>query len=421
MPVPHPLTPVAPSPLPADGRRSAAPRIAGVDTARGLALLGMFAVHVFGAFGDDGSPTWAWTIAGGRSSAAFALLAGVGLAFTTGGPRPVTGPAARGARAAVAARAAVVGLTGLLLGFVSRAADLDVDVILACYALMFLLAQPLLGLPPRTLLALSLALAVTGPVAVLGLGGTLPRPDFAGDPTLVDLCTDPLGLLSHLLVYGNYPVLAWMAYVCAGLAVGRLDLTSRRVAARLLAGGLALAATAWLAATVWLLRLGGLRHLWQAEFSGIPWHQARDEVLWDAPDGATWWSLLSRAPHSTSPFDMLHTLGSAAALLGAVLLLTRSAPVARLLAPLTAAGSMPLTLYSAHVLVLATGVLGDSPGLLYAALATGAPLFAVVWRQARGRGPLETVVAAAARRARAAVTPPVPDRHQASSNKEHMW
>lgn len=374
------------------------PRIAGVDVARGLALLGMFSVHVFGAFEPDGSPTVAWQVAGGRSSATFALVAGVGLAFTTGGRTPRTG---RGSLAAVTARALSVGLIGLLLGYAANAAGLDVDVILVFYALLFLLALPLLALRARTLACVALALAVVAPFLVHLLRGALPEPAFEGDPTLQDVVTDPAGLLGDLLVHGDYPVLAWTAYLCAGLAIGRLDLFSRRTATGLLTAGLALAATAWLACSLWLLRWGGLERLRQAEFHDAAGPHARDEVLWDTPGGETWWSMLSRAPHSTSPFDMLHTLGAATALLGAVLLLTRVGVVRRALLPLAAAGSMPLTLYCAHVLFLGTGALNDSRDLQYAVLVAGALLFAVVWRLTRGQGPLEAVVAGAGRRARA--------------------
>lgn len=378
--------------------KHAVPRIVGVDVARGLALLGMFSVHVFGAFDAAGSPTPAWMFAGGRSSATFAVTAGIGLAFTTGGRWPATG---RPAIVAVAARAAVIALIGLLLGYASRAADLDVDVILVFYALLFLIAIPLLGLGPRLPACLSLFLAVAAPFAVHALRGVLPEPVFDGDPTLQDVVADPLGLVSDLLVHGDYPVLAWTAYLCAGLALGRLDLTSRKIATRLLGGGLALVAGVWLLSSLVLFRFGGLRHLWSAEFPGA----SRAEALWDSPDGATWWALLSRAPHTTTPFDMLLTLGSAVAILGGALLLTRSTPLTRALTPLAAAGSMPLTLYAAHVLLLATGALAGSPELLYAVMTTGALLFALSWRRV-GRGPLETVVAGAARRCREAVTPP---------------
>ncbi|GAA3873097.1 hypothetical protein GCM10023084_27590 [Streptomyces lacrimifluminis] len=373
------------------------PRIAGVDVVRGLALLGMFSVHVFGAFEPDNSPTVAWQLAGGRSSATFALVAGVGLAFTTGGRTPRAG---RGSFAAVTARALSVGLIGLLLGYAANAGGLEVDVILACYALLFLLALPLLALRARTLACIALTLGVVAPFLVHLLRGALPEPAFDGDPTLQDVVTDPAGLLGGLLVHGAYPVLAWMAYLCAGLAIGRLDLFDRRAAIRLLGGGLALAATAWLACSLWLFRWGGLERLRRNEFPDATGPHTRDEVLWDTPDGETWWSMISRAPHSTSPFDLLHTLGAATALLAAVLLLTRVTVVRRALLPLAAAGSMPLTLYTAHVLFLATGALNGSPGIQYAVLVAGSLLFAAGWRLSRGRGPLETVVAGAARRAR---------------------
>ncbi|WP_327698381.1 heparan-alpha-glucosaminide N-acetyltransferase domain-containing protein [Streptomyces sp. NBC_00459] len=396
------------------------PRIAGVDVVRGLALLGMFSVHVFGAFEPDDSPTVAWQLAGGRSSATFALVAGVGLAFTTGGRTPRVG---RGSLTAVTARALSVGLIGLLLGYAANAGGLQVDVILAFYALLFLLALPLLALRARTLACIALALGVVAPFLVHLLRGALPEPAFDGDPTLQDVVTDPAGLLGDLLVHGPYPVLAWTAYLCAGLAIGRLDLFDRRTATRLLTGGLALAATAWLACSLWLLRWGGLERLRQNEFPDAIGPHARDEVLWDTPDGATWWSMLSRAPHSTSPFDLLHTLGAATALLAAVLLLTRIALVRRALLPLAAAGSMPLTLYTAHVLFLATGALNGSPDLQYAVLVAGSLLFAVGWRFTRGRGPLEALVAGAARRARdwerrrAQGSPPEPPVHRSERSE----
>ncbi|MDW4908844.1 heparan-alpha-glucosaminide N-acetyltransferase domain-containing protein [Streptomyces sp. ADMS] len=386
-----------------------APRIAGVDVARGLALVGMFSVHVFGAFEPDDSPTVAWQLAGGRSSATFALVAGVGLALTTGGRTPRVD---RGSLAAVTARALSVGLIGLLLGYASNAAGLDVDVILVFYALLFLLALPLPALRARTLACVALALGVLAPFLVHLLRGTLPEPAFEGDPTLQDVVTDPAGLLGGLLVHGGYPVLAWTAYLCAGLAIGRLDLLDRRTATRLLTAGLALAATAWLACSLLLFRWGGLERLQQNEFHDATGPHARDAVLWDTPDGETWWSMLSRAPHSTSPFDMLHTLGAATALLSAVLLLTRITVARRALVPLAAAGSMPLTLYTAHVLFLATGTLNGSPDLQYAALVAGSLLFAAGWRLARGQGPLEALVAGAARKARALARKQEQDRAQ---------
>ena len=68
-------------------------RLHGVDAARGLALAGMFAVHLLPATDPDGTSTWAEEIARGRSSAAFALLAGVALSLAHGRRLPLRGAA----------------------------------------------------------------------------------------------------------------------------------------------------------------------------------------------------------------------------------------------------------------------------------------------------------------------------------------
>lgn len=55
-------------------------RITGIDAARGIALVGMLAIHVMPQFNDDFEPTLVWQVASGTSAALFALLAGVGQA-----------------------------------------------------------------------------------------------------------------------------------------------------------------------------------------------------------------------------------------------------------------------------------------------------------------------------------------------------
>ncbi|WP_420802510.1 heparan-alpha-glucosaminide N-acetyltransferase domain-containing protein [Streptomyces cavernae] len=382
---------------PAPAEKPRPERIAGIDVARGVAVLGMLSVHVFDTFDRDGTPTVAWSVAAGRSAATFAVAAGIGLAFTTGRQRPVTG---RTTTVTVAVRALLITVLGLALSYVTVPAELDqVGIVLPYYGLLFLLVIPLLGRSPRTLACIAAGIAVLAPVLLRALARILPEPGLSLDPTPGDLLHQPLGVLSQLLVFGEYPALAWLAYICAGLAVGRLRLTSVRVARRLFLGGLALAVTAWAAASLVLLRLGGLRHLWRAEFDHEHWPEARTVALWEVPDGHSWWSLLSRAPHSTTPFDMLHTLGSALALLGALLLVTRTRTVNRLLSPLAAAGSMPLTFYCLHILFLATGVFSGSPYTQYAVMVATALTFAVVWRHTRGRGPLESMITVIAQRA----------------------
>ncbi len=59
--------------------------------ARCLALLGMVATHVLDERDPDGTLSFAQALAGGRSAALFAVLAGVSLALMTGRREPVRG------------------------------------------------------------------------------------------------------------------------------------------------------------------------------------------------------------------------------------------------------------------------------------------------------------------------------------------
>jgi hypothetical protein len=68
-------------------------RSMGVDAARGVALVGMIAVHTYPEAWPNGTQSIAQMVAGGRTSALFALLAGVGIALMSGGQRPVRGRA----------------------------------------------------------------------------------------------------------------------------------------------------------------------------------------------------------------------------------------------------------------------------------------------------------------------------------------
>ena len=114
-------------------------------------------------------------------------------------------------------------------------------------------------------------------------------------------------------------------------------------------------------------------------------------------------ALAIAAPHSGTPLDLLHTAGTAAAVLGGSLLL-----VAALrdrwrwvVLPVAAAGSMTLTLYSVHVFALAAVQPHASTGFWWLNVAL-ALLAATAWQAGGHRGPLEGAasrVSDAARRA----------------------
>jgi uncharacterized membrane protein YeiB len=364
-----------------------------VDVARGLALFGMMAAHEFDLVGDDGRLTVTGAVASGRSAVTFALLAGVGLAFLSGGRHAVRGRARTAASAGLAVRAVLILVIGLLLGTLDT-----VQVILPAYALLFLLAIPLLGLRPPALLAIAAGLVAVVPVLLVATAADGLEYGSRPDPTPVTLVTDPGGVLVQLLLTGAYPVLLYVAYTCVGLAVGRLDLGSRRVAWTLLGVGVPLVVTAQAVSTVLLHPLGGLRRLTEVD--------AWPGALAVEPDqGSSWWYLALDSPHANTQLDALNSVGSALTVLGAALLLTRLRTVGRLLRPVAAAGSMTLTLYSAHILVLWSGVPDDEVAQ-YLLMVVGSMLFAVLWRRTHEHGPLEGLVTATSARARRAVLRP---------------
>src|SRR5215207_3622611 len=200
-------------------------RLLGVDAARGVALLGMMAVHVLPLVDPDGSASGSFLVAGGRSAALFAVLAGVGLALASGGTCPPRGRAWAAAGLGTLVRAGLIAAIGLVVGM----AQSGIAVILVYYGLLFVLAIPLLPLRPWVLASLAAAVAIVVPVLSHLLRPELDPPD-RGNPTLTTLLTDPAATLETLLITGYYPVLAWMTYVCAGLAVGRLQLRAKATA-----------------------------------------------------------------------------------------------------------------------------------------------------------------------------------------------
>lgn len=375
-------------------------RLVGVDATRGLALLGMMAVHVLPAVGTDGGATVAHAIAGGRSAATFAVLAGVGLALLTGGTNPDRGRPWAAASAGLVVRALCIGAVGLLLGSV----DSGVAVILAYYAALFILAIPLLPLRAGPLFALGLTVACLAPVLSHLLRDDARLPFAGRNPTFDRLLDGPGDLVPALLLTGYYPVLAWTAYLCAGLAAGRLQLRERRTAAWLFGGGVALAVAASTASWLLLGPLGGHDKIAATLSDPASLDTSLELGLYGNTPPTTWWWLAVVAPHSSTPLDLLHTIGVALGLLGAMLLLASAGRSARaLLAPLAAAGSMTLSLYSVHVLLLASGALPADRETSYGVQVVAALVVAWLWRRFLGRGPLERVVAHLATPVRRAV------------------
>ncbi|WIA99136.1 heparan-alpha-glucosaminide N-acetyltransferase domain-containing protein [Curtobacterium sp. MCBA15_012] len=343
-------------------------RLQGVDVARALALLGMMAAHVGGVGEgvDWGDPaTWS-AVVNGRSAALFAVLAGVSVGLTSGRTRPPGPPAIGRVRARLAVRAVVVVAIGLLL----MALDTPVYVILPTYGALFLLVVPVLRLRARWLVVVAAVCALVSPLAALAVVPLSADADMFGIQ---------LGLV--------YPVVTFLAYVLVGLAVARAGLEARRTQVALLASGTLAAVTAYV--------VGGLLAPVPDEaalygFAGLPF-LPEDTT----PAGLVAQLFLSPRDHSSSTVDVVGTAGVAVAVIALCTLLVdgRGRAVSRVAYPLAAVGSMPLTVYAGHLVVIAA--LGELPasGTAWALFAIGSVLVAVVWRAFLGRGPLERLVA----------------------------
>ncbi|WP_420746338.1 DUF418 domain-containing protein [Ornithinimicrobium sp. Y1847] len=243
----------------------------------------------------------------------------------------------------------------------------------------------------------------------------------------------------------------WMGFVLVGLALSRLDLSSRGTLLKMLATGAVVATLATLLA--W--GTGGVGHgsvgsgagsagsgsggsvvVEEGSFEGMP--AISDTETW--PDGTVidWTTqtatrpdgtvlegkefesylntesgtisgagprfdtetplpdpgaLFGLTPHSSTPMEFLAFGGTAVAIVALCLLL----PLwrRRLALPLAAVGAMSLTAYSAHVVMVYLWpdfFMNHENNVPYAVMVGSLIVFALVWRFTLGRGPLEALL-----------------------------
>jgi|UPI00082F68E2 uncharacterized membrane protein YeiB len=337
-------------------------------------------------------------VAAGRSAALFALLAGVSAALLSGGRTPATGPA----MGVALWRVVIRGLLMLPLGTALTLLGTPVAVILAYYAVFFLLTAPFLHERWTIVAGAAAALAVVGPIVSFHVRAAAADGPLRAPFTAVNTY-DPLEALAgegliDLLLTGAYPALTWMPFVLAGLAIGRLDLRSTRVRWTLVGAGAATAALAHTASWVALGPLGGRARL-EASFTpaAVADHGAPPDAATALADGFPgtvpvhdWVWLLSDAPHSGTPLEVFAAGGAAAAVLGGCLLVGEW--LRWVLYPVAAVGALALTAYVAHVLLIWVaerpwGALLDP--VLGPVVLVGSLAGAAVWRWTGRRGPLE--------------------------------
>lgn len=380
------------------GGQPASGRLHGIDAARGLALLGMMATHLLPTFESNAglTPTWIGLTFSGRAAALFAVLAGVGLALSTGKHKPVQGPDLTAARRGIALRALAIAAVGLTLGGL----EVNLAIILVHYAVLFLCVLPFLGMGLKRLCAWAGGWILASPVLAYMLRPWLlaaePPLKLGHNPSWEDLAT-PSRLLADVFFTGYYPVFQWLSYLLVGLIVGRLVLGRAMVPVVLLVAGSVVAVLAKTLGVTAMESWGGRAALEEVLNSpGYPLDSVLQVNLTGIPQEGSWWWLASAAPHSATTLDLLHTSAVAVAVIGACLLLGRLAEWVDLdlLLPLRGAGAMTLSLYTVHVWVVSGFYLKPLPagwtedGMYFAQAAT-AMIVGIVFVLLKWRGPLE--------------------------------
>ncbi|TQL66623.1 uncharacterized protein DUF1624 [Nocardioides albertanoniae] len=366
-------------------------RLVGVDVARCLALLGMMATHLLDPIGASGELTRVQSLAGGRSAALFAVLAGVSLALMTGRHTPVRGQVLRSRALGLAVRALLIAAIGLVLG----ALDADVAIILTYYGVLFVLGLPFLGLRARWLWLLGVAWIVVGPLISMGIRPMLPERQFASpEPSHL---LEPGRLLAELLFTGYYPAVPWLAYLLIGMAIGRIDLRNRLVVDMVWTSGIILSISAtWISGR--LTRLPSVAEVLVRTYPELDLDGVLTKIslglYGQTPVDGGWQWLLVVAPHSSTPFDLAQTIGSSMFAIGACQMISlRLRGRWRVgLAVLFGAGTMTLSLYSLHVVMMTDAVWpAQTPGtyVVHVLVVLGIGALVTAW----GRpGPLEWLV-----------------------------
>lgn len=406
------------------------PRIVGLDIARGIAIIGMIAAHTMigaGSFSWSEPETWS-DLANGRPSILFALLAGISVALMTGRARIPERSEAGTMRLQLVVRGVMIFGFGLVLELLGT----NIAVILTFYGILYLIAMLFIRARVRTLVIWSVTLAIVGPSLQAVIGVLMPYGYGAG---------------VQLMLQGTYSVFVWTSLMLAGLALGRLDVTRKKVAAIAVSVGVVLSAVGYTVGALWGADGDGWSYsssvssmdpfddsVYAADttpgedmdmtglvcedygdgyiscypsdyFDDMGSYSSIDKPMDYGANGwadyfetvsmtnfgeAIWVMFSSSMPHSGGTMEILGSGGLALALVG-LLLLTGSSLRYPLL-PIAAVGTMPLTAYSVHVIVI---LLVSGPGgyvedpTFFWWLAGSAVVGCTAWALLLGRGPLE--------------------------------
>ncbi|WP_313811712.1 heparan-alpha-glucosaminide N-acetyltransferase domain-containing protein [Glutamicibacter sp.] len=366
-------------------------RLLGVDAARLLAILGMFAAHVFtlststaeGAY----SPTITGALAAGRASVLFMVLAGISLVLLTESMvrKGFSNPKVY---SILFRRALIIAVLGLLIGSANEA----IANILVHYGILFLLLPLAITLSRATLWIVSSLWLIIAPILWRPLEAEWNEQSLGHNPNFLDLTTPGL-LFKDLFVTGYYPLLVWLGYGLLGMAVARSNLRSTRAAWHLFIWGSLIAVSSLLLG--WLVSSPSIDRI--TELTGASSTQVGTLLTTGRLPGSSIDPLLGEqlylwlpTAHSQSLISTIHTAAFAVAVIGLMqLIVRRLGAFGRFV---SASGKAPLTLYVGHLLFLPLVYELISPTAAWWILCSATALLGLWLMLNPTSGPLESLV-----------------------------
>ncbi|MFT3888051.1 MAG: acyltransferase family protein [Arachnia sp.] len=341
-------------------------RVYALDAIRGFAIVAMVIAHTapFIRSTVGRVVTYPEAILNDVAAPLFAMLIGATMALTTG--RIGADPAAkRSYRIQTAIRAAILIGLGLLLDLVFSGVHIVLDVL----GVTMLAALPFLFLRSRTLLVLGSVLLLAGPLFVAAFRALVAaQPDWFFPPNVLTK------IVSWIALDQSYRLVGLLPLFLIGIVLGRSLIDKRR-----------LPVPAMVTAAVLVF---GAAEAWR--FLGGPGTDVR----------GGYYEVLRDCAMAVGAFAVIAYLTDLAS--------SRVQAVARrLMAPLAVQGTMALSIYVLHVVVL-MALYNDvvAPGFAMAALAGTTKagwlvqiglvlfcwLFALAWRRWLGVGPIERLM-----------------------------
>ena len=351
-------------------------RIAALDVARAIALIGVVVMNYIGSMWI---PTWGGGftdrlfdpfvgVLSTRFAATFVLVAGIGVSLMTASARATDDRAVISRmRWRLARRGVLLYVVGFFLNFAWP------GTILFFYGAYFLIAIALIQLSDRALVGVGTLSAVIATVVATWSNWKASRGEYVGW-----LNTDPVSSLQDLVVRTffdyTHPVFPWLAFLSAGMIIGRHLGTLPAWRARVFA--IALVVTA--------LVYGGVSLL----------------DRFDRRSGVIMYSLTSAQPYGRGLVYVVTTLGIAIMAFLAISWLAEEYSTASLVVALQRTGQLTLSLYLLHVLVYCAfvnwfGWIGGNQLSTAISFAVGFWVAAVAigswWHHRIGRGPAEVI------------------------------